>query len=51
MLPKHQIERQEIERLLNLMRVVPQKIVERKLPAKQTTFQHITAKLGRPEED
>jgi hypothetical protein len=45
-----QIDRQEIERLLGLMRVSPKAVPVRKLPSKQPTFQHLSAKLGRPED-
>lgn len=45
-----QIEHQEIERLLGLMQVSPKAHVPRKWPTKQPIFQHITARLGRPED-
>ena len=45
-----QIESQEIERLLGFMRVSPKQQNERKLPSKNQTYRHISAKLGRPEE-
>jgi hypothetical protein len=40
----------EIERLLSLMRVVPSARPTRQLPKKRSTRQHITTKLGRPDD-
>jgi hypothetical protein len=42
------IDTKEVERLLSLMRVAPKAARARKRPEKRTTLQHITAKLGRP---
>ncbi len=42
------IEPQEIERLLNLMKVSPKTNSPRQPPRPMTPFQHITTKLGRP---
>jgi excisionase family DNA binding protein len=39
----------EVERLLELMRVIPKRIVTRRLPSQQTTFPGITVPLGRPD--
>ena len=44
------IDSREIDRLLSLMRVSPQPNILRKKPTKKPTLQHITAKLGRPED-
>jgi hypothetical protein len=44
------IDSREIDRLLSLMRVSPQPNALRKKPTKKPTLQHITAKLGRPED-
>lgn len=40
----------EIERLLSLMRVTPRVAQLRQRPKKQSTLQHITTKLGRPDD-
>ena len=42
------IEASEIERLMELMRVVPQAYVPRRLPVRTTNFPGITVPLGRP---
>ena len=42
------IDRQELERLLGLMRVPAKSTLVRRPPTKKASFQHITAKLGRP---
>lgn len=44
------IDRQELERLLELMLVSPKSQPIRRTPRKQTLMQHITAKLGRPDD-
>ena len=45
-----QIDAQEIQRLLNLMRVSPARKVVRRTASKPKTLQHITATLGRPDD-
>jgi hypothetical protein len=47
---KIMLEAKEIERLLALMRVRPRPVSRRKLPTRKPTLQHITTKLGRPDE-
>jgi hypothetical protein len=42
------IDKQEIDRLLSLMRVLPNAKPARQQPQKRSTLQHITTKLGRP---
>ncbi len=42
------IQAMEVERLLELMRVVPQAYVKRRLPARSLSFPGITVPLGRP---
>ena len=44
------IDKQEIERLLSLMRVAPRARQARQRPKARSTLQHITTKLGRPDE-
>ena len=44
------IDTREIERLLSLMRVAPKQARARKQSNRKTTLQHITTKLGRPDE-
>ena len=44
------IDRQEVERLLGLMRVSPRSTPVRQPPTKKASFQHITSKLGRPDD-
>ena len=44
------IEPQEIERLLDLMKVSPKTNSRRQPPRPTTPFQHITTKLGRPDD-
>jgi hypothetical protein len=44
------IDTKEIERLLSLMRVTPKAARARLRPKKKTTLQHITTKLGRPDD-
>ena len=44
------IHRQEVERLLGLMRVSPRSTPVRRPPTKKASFQHITSKLGRPDD-
>ena len=44
------IDTQEIERLLSLMRVSPKARRARPRPKKRSTLQHITTKLGRPDD-
>ena len=45
------IDRQELDRLLSLMMVSPKTTPSRRPPRKQTSFQHITTKPGRPDDD
>lgn len=44
------IECEEIDRLLSIMRVSPKPVAFQKKPAKKRALQHITAKLGRPDD-
>lgn len=44
------IDTQEIERLLSLMRVAPKAARSRKRAQNKSALQHITTKLGRPED-
>ena len=44
------IDAQEVERLLSLMRVKPKETRARKRPQNKSALQHITTKLGRPED-
>ncbi|MCO6457681.1 MAG: helix-turn-helix domain-containing protein [bacterium] len=44
------IDSQELERLLELMFVSPKSQPIRRAPRKQTSMQHITTKLGRPDD-
>ena len=44
------IDTQEVERLLSLMRVAPKLPRSRKRLEKEPTLQHITTKLGRPDD-
>jgi hypothetical protein len=44
------IDSQELERLLELMFVSPKSQPTRRAPRKQTSMQHITTKLGRPDD-
>ncbi|MDA1013988.1 MAG: DNA-binding protein [Planctomycetota bacterium] len=44
------IDSQELERLLELMFVSPKSQTIRRAPRKQTSMQHITTKLGRPDD-
>jgi len=43
------IEADEIERLRNVMRVLPKPVVPRRPPVRQETFPGITVPLGRPD--
>ncbi len=45
-----QIEDQEVERLLDLMKVQPKTVPIRRPLQKPSTFQHITTKPGRPDD-
>ncbi len=44
------IEKQEIDRLLSLMRVTPKARRVPQRPQKKSTLQHITTRLGRPDD-
>ena len=44
------IDSQELERLLELMLVSPKPIPSRRSPRKRNSLQHITTKLGRPDD-
>ncbi len=44
------IDRQEIERLLNLMRVQPRRENRRRIPSAKRSPHYITTPLGRPKE-
>jgi len=44
------IDSQELERLLELMFVSPKSQPIQRAPRKQTSMQHITTKLGRPDD-
>lgn len=45
-----QIEGEEVERLLDLMKVQPKAVPMRRPLQKPSTFQHITTKPGRPDD-
>ncbi len=45
------IDGQELDRLLSLMMVSPKTTPRRRRPRKQSSFQHITTKPGRPDDD
>lgn len=45
-----QIEQQELDRLLQLMRVEPKRVVPRRQPTHRKPYQHISVTPGRPDE-